>query len=170
MSWVALLAAEEAGQPRVPERAPQLPETARAVASSSQSLLGEMAGVGAGRYQRRPQETRPGAILGPVAKGEEVLGLHRLRVITEDDALAVPVHPELRQPRPVAEEVLDRPRDVVDPLRGVDPDAGATADRMDDVEADRFFQHVVVLRYDPLLPDAPATLSEGASAWWSTPG
>ena len=42
--------------------------------------------------------------------------------------------------------------------RRLDTAAGATADRMDDVEADRFFQHVVVLRYDPLLPDAPATL------------
>src|SRR5207244_9879995 len=45
------LAFEEAGQPRVPERAPELPEAPRAVANSRESLLREMTGVGTGRHE-----------------------------------------------------------------------------------------------------------------------
>src|SRR5437773_1449512 len=85
-----------------------------------------------------------------VGEREEPIGVEEIGVVADDDALTLPVHPDLPDSRPVSKQFLDRPCDVFDALGRIDPDAGSAPDRVDDTKADGFFrvQHRTVLRYD----------------------
>src|SRR5439155_25152035 len=140
-------------QPAVPRPAPQLTEASSAVAGARECLLGHLGNA-------RAQPCAPRRVFRLVGKGQEPIGVEEIGVVAEDDTLAIPVHPDLPDSRPVSKEFLDRPRDVFEALGGIDPDAGSAPDRVDDTKADGFFRvrHRTVLRYDPLLPEAPAVL------------
>src|SRR5439155_1601374 len=123
------------------------------VAGARERLLGHLGDA-------RAQPCTPRRVLGLVGEREEPIGVEEIGVVADDDALTLPVHPDLPDSRPVSKQFLDRPCDVFDALGRIDPDAGSAPDRVGDTKADGFFrvQHRTVLRYDPLLPEAPAVL------------